>query len=175
MLSKNYFELFALPVGFDVDPERLREAHIDLQKEVHPDKFAAADQRQQRLAVQMAAHVNSAFEVLNSPVARGVYLLSLSGVDADFDSYTHQDMDFLMEQIALREAMDDLRQLAEPEDALDDLIGLVDKLDQDLQIDFAQALDKGCSAKAKNSLAKMHFSQKLTSELKNLEAELLDY
>lgn len=175
MLSKNYFELFALPLSFTVDEASLRAAHIGLQKEVHPDKFAAADQRQQRLAVQMAAHVNSAFDVLSSPVARGSYLLSLSGVDVDFDSYTHQDMDFLMEQMALREAMDNLRQLAEPDDALDSLIARVDKLDHGLQLEFAQAMDQGCATKAKNSLAKMHFSQKLTSELKTLEAELLDY
>lgn len=174
-LDKNHFQLFDLPPSFSVDKLVLAERQRQLQKAVHPDRFATADERQQRLAVQMAAQVNQAFEVLSSPVKRGDYLLELSGLDTNFDSYTHQDMEFLMEQMALRDSMDELKSMAEPESALDELVAKVDRLDQNLQQEFAQEFERGDLDSAKGSLAKMHFSQKLAAELSRLEAELLDY
>jgi len=174
-LDKNHFQLFGLPQSFAVDKLVLAERQRTLQKEVHPDRFATAGERQQRLAVQMAAQVNQAFEVLSSPVKRGDYLLELAGLDTNFDSYTHQDMDFLMEQMALRDSMDELKSMAKPESALDDLIAKVDRLDQQLQQQFAQKFECGDLDSAKGSLAKMHFSQKLAAELSRVEAELLDY
>ena len=53
-----------------------------LQGEVHPDRYAAAGETEQRLALQSSARVNEAYQALKDPVARAQYLLSLHGVDA---------------------------------------------------------------------------------------------
>ena len=38
--GRNYFELFGLPVSFEVNKSLLTERYRDLQRAVHPDKFA---------------------------------------------------------------------------------------------------------------------------------------
>ena len=60
----NYFHLFRLEERFDIDQRVLKQRFTDLQKDYHPDKFAAADQvrvRRQRClsdaASASAAHV----------------------------------------------------------------------------------------------------------------------
>ena len=41
-LNQNHFELFGIPVRFEVDTGELDRRYRELQREVHPDRFAAA-------------------------------------------------------------------------------------------------------------------------------------
>ena len=50
--SKNYFELFGMPVGFVLDAAELSARYRELQKVVHPDRYAASGGRSQRLSLQ---------------------------------------------------------------------------------------------------------------------------
>ena len=50
--SNNHFELFHLPVTFDIDLPALDRAWRDVQREVHPDRFANATGVEQRLAAR---------------------------------------------------------------------------------------------------------------------------
>ena len=68
--SKNYFELFGLPVGYIVDAKALAERYRELQRIVHPDRFANASDQERRLSVQGAALINEAYETLKDPIAR---------------------------------------------------------------------------------------------------------
>jgi len=56
--SRNHFELFGLPAHFRFDPARLDSAYRALQSEVHPDRFATADDAERRMALQSSARVN---------------------------------------------------------------------------------------------------------------------
>ena len=80
-LSSSYFVLFGLPVSFDVDRKTLAERYRELQRTVHPDRFANAADSERRLSVQMAARVNEGFQTLKDPLARGRYMLELQGVE----------------------------------------------------------------------------------------------
>ena len=40
--SKNYFELFGLPLDYSVDTSALADSYRNLQRVVHPDRFASA-------------------------------------------------------------------------------------------------------------------------------------
>jgi molecular chaperone HscB len=68
--SQNYFELFNLPISFDVDIASLKEKYQDLQKVVHPDRFTSASDKERLLSVQQAASINDAFDTLKKPIAR---------------------------------------------------------------------------------------------------------
>ena len=81
--SKNFFELFGLPVGFLVDGQELAVRYRELQKVVHPDRYAAAGEQSQRLSLQGATLVNEAYETLKDPLKRARYLLTLKGVEID--------------------------------------------------------------------------------------------
>ena len=58
--NNNYFEIFELPVSFRLDVPSLGETYLTLQKEVHPDRFAAASDGEQRLAMQWTTQLNTA-------------------------------------------------------------------------------------------------------------------
>ena len=75
--SQTYFELFELPASYALDRERLDSAYRELQNKVHPDKFAAKSEAEQRVAMQWATKVNEAYQTLKMPISRGVYLLQL--------------------------------------------------------------------------------------------------
>ena len=113
--SKNYFDLFGLPVGFRVDGAALAERYRDLQKVVHPDRYANAPEAEQRLALQQATRVNEAFETLRDPLQRARYLLQLNGMDPDQETATTRDTEFLMQQMELRESLAEVRGQADPQ------------------------------------------------------------
>jgi molecular chaperone HscB len=102
--SRNHFELFDLPARFVVDADALERRYRALQSEVHPDRYAAADETDRRLALQSSARVNEAYQALKSPVGRAQYLLSLHGIDAMAASGAALPYEFLERQLERREA-----------------------------------------------------------------------
>jgi len=104
-LKLNYFELFELPARFDIDTAELERRYRELQREVHPDRFAAAPEAERRASMQMATQVNEAYRTLKSPLKRAGYLLQLHGVDPQFETNTAMPEEFLIEQMSLREAI----------------------------------------------------------------------
>ncbi len=172
--SQNYFEVFGLPVSFKVDVADLASRYRDVQKKMHPDKFAHATDREQRLAVQFAAFVNTAYETLKSPVKRAYYLLELRGLVAESHTTTSDTM-FLMQQIELREALSDVKNAADPEQALDALTVEVSQLLNSQAEVFAQKLEESDLPEAQVIAHRMQFLTKLSIEIEQLEAELFDY
>ena len=105
--SRNYFDLFGLPERFRFDPATLDAAYRALQREVHPDRYAAAGDAERRLALQSSARVNEAYRALKDPVARARYLLSLHGVDLHDEAENALPVEFLERQLERREAVSD--------------------------------------------------------------------
>jgi molecular chaperone HscB len=106
-LSQNHFELFGLPPRFRLDQARLDGRYRELQREVHPDRFAAAPQSEQRVSMQLSTRVNEAHQTLKSPLSRAGYLLQLRGIDPEFETNTAMPAGFLGEQLELREALEE--------------------------------------------------------------------
>jgi molecular chaperone HscB len=106
---QNHFELFQLPAQFDIDMAALDAAYREVQGRVHPDRFVNASDAEKRVAMQWATRANEAYQTLRNPQKRAQYLCELHGVDLQTESNTAMPMDFLMEQMALREALDDAR------------------------------------------------------------------
>ncbi|MES9971033.1 MAG: co-chaperone HscB [Candidatus Thiodiazotropha sp.] len=175
--SKNYFDLFGLPMSYIVDGNSLSERYRELQRVVHPDRFANATEQERRLSVQSAALVNEAFETLKDPIARASYLLLLHGIEMDALNESTQDMEFLMQQMELREELEDIRAQADPYQAIGDLRGQINKqinsLVAQLAVYFETATQEQLQA-AREILRKMRFLQKLHSEAESVEAELED-
>ena len=106
-LASNDFELFDMPSCFAVDRIALDARRIALQAEVHPDKFVGQGGTTQRIAMQWAVRVNEAYERLKDPLQRAAYLCELNGVPIEAESNTSMPSDFLMQQMAWRESLDD--------------------------------------------------------------------
>ncbi|MGL5407715.1 MAG: co-chaperone HscB, partial [Shewanella sp.] len=117
----NYFELFKFPPAFDIDTALLAERYRELQRAVHPDKFAHDTEQQKLLSVQRTAQVNDGYQTLKDPIRRAEHLLSLRGIDLSHETTTVKDTAFLLQQMEWREALEDVRHLAAPQDTIDAL------------------------------------------------------
>ena len=106
-LQSTDFELFAVPTRFAQDAAQLDARWKELQRQVHPDKFAAQGPAAQRVAMQWSARINEAYRRLKDPLKRAAYLCELQGAPIDAESNTAMPADFLMQQMELREAVDE--------------------------------------------------------------------
>ncbi|TKB54738.1 co-chaperone HscB [Ferrimonas aestuarii] len=169
----NYFELFNLPAAFSVDLSAISEHYRELQRTVHPDNFADASERERLLSVQKAAEINDAFQTLKDPILRAQYLLKLNGVELMGETQTIKDTSFLMQQMMLRESLEEVEHASDPESAAmdfaDELAGLTKALMQQMQ----QQLAEHQWQTAADSVRKLKFMKKLEEELVQLEDKLL--
>jgi molecular chaperone HscB len=173
-LTSDFFEIFAIPVAWQVDSSQLQSRYLKLQQEFHPDRFASHSDTEKRLAVQTASLINQAYDTLKSPLKRAQYLLELNKIDASQDSHITSDGVFLMEQIELREALSDVPDSADPFAALDNLRSGVENSYAEQQSQFQAQYQESDFDHAFNTVAKMQFSAKLLDEIEQLEAELED-
>ncbi len=173
-LSSNFFEIFAIPLAWQVDSKHLQTRYLQLQQEFHPDRYASSGETEKRLAVQTASLINQAYDTLKSPLKRAQYLLELKQIDASQDSHITNDGAFIMEQIELREALSDVRDSADPFASLEELRAGVENSFTDQQNQFQAQYQVSAFDDAFNTVAKMQFSVKLLDEIEQLEAELED-
>ena len=106
-LSASDFELFGIAQRFSLDRPALDARWKELQREAHPDKFAAHDPATQRLAMQWSVRINEAYKRLKDPLKRAAYLCELAGAPVNAQDNTTMPAPFLMQQMAWREALDD--------------------------------------------------------------------
>lgn len=173
--SKNYFELFGMPVGFMLDGSELAVRYRELQKVVHPDRFAASGEHSQRLSLQGATMVNEAYETLRDPLQRARYLLSLKGVETDAPQHTLNDPGFLMQQMELREALAAVPSARDPQAELDRLLReiacLIKTQVAQLAVQFEDAGPQQLAA-AVQTVQRMQFLNRLHAEAESIEADL---
>ena len=171
----SHFALFGLPARFELDETELAVRYRELQRAVHPDRYAGGSPLERRLALQRAAQINEAFQVLKDPLRRARYLLSLHGVDTGEESNTVMDAAFLSEQMALREALMELREAHEPQRELERIMLHIDeRLDEmtgELRAHLADPSPEHLS-QAGHIVRKMQFLRRLAQEAGELEEEL---
>ncbi len=173
--NQNFFQLFEISESFDTDLESLSEKYRDLQAQAHPDRIAGESEEQKLRAVQFSSYINEAYDTLKDPLKRAAYLLLLQGVDVERVSQNDLDMELLMEQMQLRER---LEELPKDESALGDLESLkndvLDKQNRRLQ-ELAENFSQQNFDAAKRLYHEMQFLYKLLSEIESGEDSRLGY
>ena len=125
-LQSDDFELFALPKQFAQDRSVIDARWKELQREAHPDRFAAQGATAQRVAMQWSVRINEAYQRLKDPLKRAAYLCELAGASVRAEDNTAMPTAFLMQQMEWREALEDA--VTEKElDALDDEVLLAQR------------------------------------------------
>ena len=104
-LGDNDFVLFSLPERFALDSADLDARWRRLQGTAHPDRFASEGAGSQRLAMQWSVRINEAYRRLREPLSRAAYLCELRGAPIAAHTNTAMPADFLMQQMAWREAL----------------------------------------------------------------------
>ena len=169
--NQNYFELVGLPVSFDIDAELLNARYLDLQKEVHPDRFASSTEHEKRLSMQWATLINTAHATLKDPLQRAVYLLEMQDVELAHNPVLPPA--FLMEQIELREQLEEIEESASLE-ALDSFRKQAEEVKKKVEREFADAIESDIK-QAETAVYELQFITKLLTSADHLEEKLLEY
>ncbi|MDM0119866.1 Fe-S protein assembly co-chaperone HscB [Variovorax arabinosiphilus] len=111
-LQDTDFELFGVPATFAQDRVALDARWKELQREVHPDRFASQGTAAQRVAMQWSVRINEAYQRLKDPVRRASYLCELKGAPIEAENNTAMPGEFLMQQMEWRESLDDASAIA---------------------------------------------------------------
>jgi molecular chaperone HscB len=98
----NYFELFEMPVGFTIDPVKLNQTYISLQKKYHPDYFGKSNEEDQLNALELSSMVNKAYRTFKSKDLTLQYFLQMKELIEEGEQYKLPP-DFLMEVMELNE------------------------------------------------------------------------
>ncbi|MDM8545077.1 Fe-S protein assembly co-chaperone HscB [Candidatus Venteria ishoeyi] len=173
LLTENYFQLFKLPMQFELDITKLRTAYRELQRQFHPDRFAHASDQERRIAMQKTTQINEAFQTLKQPLKRAQYMLNLKGMQPDPQVTPPLEPEFLMTQMELREALEGISQQADPSMVL---MGFNDTVSQHIQQflqQFSTLFQQEKLAQAQTCVNQLHFFYKLQEEAEKLEETLL--
>ena len=180
LLGADYFTLLGLPQQFEVTTAALDERFRQLQREVHPDRFAAADDAARRASMMLATQINVAYQTLRSPLKRAIYLLELSGVDVGAESNTAMSPEFLMSQMMWREQVADAR-AAKDTAALAQLQTEISGDIRDAYADLAVSFnapgnqDKDQLQDAVEGVRRLMFLEKLREEIEDAVFALEDF
>ncbi|HEX8839074.1 MAG TPA: Fe-S protein assembly co-chaperone HscB, partial [Sphingomicrobium sp.] len=106
-LQDDDFALFGVPERFAQDRAVIDARWKDLQREAHPDRFAAQGAAAQRVAMQWSVRINEAYKRLKDPLRRAAYLCELRGAPINAENNTAMPTKFLIEQMAWRESLEE--------------------------------------------------------------------
>jgi len=177
IFSSNFFELFDLPVSYHVDVNKIQQQYMKLQKQVHPDKFANGSDLEKRISMQQTSAINEAQTTLKDPVLRAIYLLKLKGVDFNLQNETTRDTGFLMQQLEIRESLENIKTENDPLATLDLMAKELKFASQSMMDNFAQAVADDKLDDGQEWIRKLQFMQKAKNEVNELinscEDELL--
>jgi len=174
ILTSNFFELFGLSVSYDVNLNQIQQQYMVLQKRVHPDNFANGSGQEKRLSMQQTSWINEAQSTLKDPVLRAIYLLKLSGVDFSLENETTMDAAFLMQQLEMRERLENIKSENDPLDRLDEIAKDVKSSTTTMMESFARSFENEQYDEAREWIRKLQFMQKAKNEINQLAANIED-
>lgn len=161
-LTSNDFELFGLPPRFEQDKGEIDQRWKALQREAHPDRFAAEPAAAQRIAMQWSVRINEAHQRLRNPLRRAAYLCELQGAPIQAENNTAMPGEFLMQQMQWREALDEATDVA----AVQSLIDEAAAVHRTWMVRVARALDTDHEpAEAARSVRALMFIERFQHEL----------
>lgn len=161
-LQSTDFELFGVAAQFAQSKQTLDARWKELQREAHPDKFAAQGAAAQRLAMQWSVRINEAYQRLKNPMKRAAYLCELNGARINAETNTAMPAAFLMQQMALREMLEE----AQTAEDLNEIATKSSQSMQELLLKIEQSLDGDSNfAAAAEQVRSLMFLERFASEV----------
>lgn len=157
------FTRLALEPGFEVAPEHLDRCYFDLQRRLHPDRFATKTSRERAISVALTADINLAYETLQDPVKRAIALLEMQGVTIHAEGCnTMSDPVLLMEAMEQREALAE----AETSDQVETIAAVATREKTDCLTELAEAFNTNDLSAADRLTTRLKYLMKFEDELR---------
>ena len=168
-LQSNDFELFGIAQKFSQDRAAIDARWKELQREAHPDKFAAQGAVAQRVAMQWSVRINEAYQRLKDPLKRASYLCELNGEAVNAENNTAMPASFLMQQMQWREALDD----AQTPENIDEIASEANKYGREQLLKIEQEIDSQRNFKAAvEHVRSLMFVERFSSDVQNRADQL---
>lgn len=169
--NADHFRRLGMPPGFEVDRAQLERRYFDLQRRLHPDRFATRTAREKALSQAQAVSLNEAFETLADPLGRAVYLLHLAGIDVLSEGCNQiADPIILMEAMEMREALADAQSAGQVELFVANVAADVEECIGDLAVAFR----KNDTDEAAKLTTRLRYLRKLIDESRARRSRLAD-
>jgi len=136
----NYFELYNLPLSFQIDNAIVKKKFYELSKLYHPDFYVNESDEKQAEILELSTLNNKAYQVLSDPLKRIEYVLSLNNMLADGDKYV-LPQDFLMDMMDVNESLMEM-EFDHDELKLAELSGQINAMEMALFDELKSATDE---------------------------------
>lgn len=131
--SVDHFIRLGLPTDFDIDITMLDKVYFELQRALHPDRFATRTGKEKMYSQAQATAINDAYETIKDPLKRADYLIHIKGVNVTPDGCNLvNDPSILMEAMEVREKLANAKTMAsvdeianEAREEIKDVVGAI--------------------------------------------------
>ena len=111
----NYFDLYEIPIAFQIDPLALKKKYFELSRKYHPDFFSQENENEQAEALEKSSSVNKAFKIFQNKNETIKYVLQLKNLLEEEEKYQLPPA-FLMQMMELNEEFADAKMEGETDD-----------------------------------------------------------
>ncbi len=175
---ENYFDLYDLPLSFELDTTALTKKYYELNKLYHPDKFTLASDTEKEAALQKSTAINKGYKILKKQQPRLKHILALLG-SAPEEGKETMSQDFLMEMMEVNEAIMDYK-MEPTEEAQAQIKALVSEFQTEVSASYTEATknfdfqnpDPAKTATLKGIYLKNKYLKRLLDNLEDRGVEL---
>ncbi|MGC4122349.1 MAG: Fe-S protein assembly co-chaperone HscB [Myxococcales bacterium] len=181
--AATYFEVLGLPASYFLEASAIEERFKDLNKKLHPDRFAQKEPRERRMSLEWTTQVNDAYRALKDPLKRATYFVKQQGIDVEKESgknaMSRLPPEFLMQVMDDREALEEAKAAKD----LDKVRALASGIEQrqagvvESLTTALKAFESGQTAaleKAGGALAVLKYFSKFHEEVEAIEMAALE-
>jgi len=180
----NLFDVLGVPRSYFLEPALIEDRFKDLNRKLHPDRFAQRPAQERRMSLDWTTAVNDAARTLRDPQRRATYLLKSYGLDVEKESGKNAMQrlppEFLEEVLEQREALDDAK-AAKNLDKVRALARTAEQRTSVVQAQMAEALggfetggDRALLEKAGGALAVLKYFTRFQEEVEAIEMAALE-
>ena len=166
----DHFARFGTEMTFDVDVPALDRLYFDLQRQLHPDRFATKSPKERALSQQQATALNDGYETLKDPLKRADYLVHLKGVNVLPEGCNLvNDQSILMEAMEMRERLASASSLADVSALSRETKAEID----DVVVGLSLAFKGGDIEGACQLTTRLKYLHKMMGEVRQVRARLM--
>ncbi|MBI5545143.1 MAG: Fe-S protein assembly co-chaperone HscB [Deltaproteobacteria bacterium] len=180
----NLFEVLGLPQTHFLEPLAVEERFKDLNRKLHPDRFAQKTPRERRMSLDWTTQVNDAARTLRDPLKRATYLVRLGGIDVEKECGTgamrRLPPEFLEETLEQREALEEAKAAKDLEKvrALAQAVekrsaAILDRLSSAMR-EFESSRERAALERAGDALAVLKYFSRFLEEVEAIEMAALE-
>ena len=170
-----YFKLFNIEPGFNIDAKALKIKYLKLSKAYHPDFHTDASALEQVKVLEQSTKLNKAYKTLSDPKQLLQYVLESEGLLSGKPDELPQD--FLFEMMSFNERIMELRMEPDPV-LIDELQVEFSAIKNELSASLDEAMVNYDTAKSHETLASLrflYFKQKYLSRIEEHMEKLSDF